>query len=64
VNRLVGAPVEGEALGLAKVGHPVYGIIEGVIGGGCGGEHPYRRGEGGARWLMDRNPGKGITIEM
>jgi len=35
-----------------------------LAGGGWGGEHPYRRGEGGVRGLMDRNPGKGIAFEM
>jgi len=29
-----------------------------------GGEHPYRRGGGGVRGLIDRKPGKGITFEM
>jgi len=31
---------------------------------GWGGEHPYRRGRGGDRGLMDRKPGKGITFEI
>jgi len=51
----VRAPVEGEALGCAKAGPPVNGILGGreVIGGGWGGEHPYRRGEGGVRGMLD-----------
>jgi len=64
-NSLVGAPVEWEGLGPAKVGPPVQrnngrGMIREVDGGE---EHPYRGG-GGDRGLMDRKPGKGITFEM
>jgi len=38
--------VEGEALGPAKTEPSVNGIVGGrvVMGGGWGGEHPYRRG--------------------
>jgi len=60
---LVGAPVEGEALGPAKVEPPAQGNVGRVVSGGRWGEHPYR-GEGGDRGLMDRKPGKGITFEM
>jgi len=51
MNILVRAPVEGEALGPAKAEPPVNVIVGGraVIGGGQGGEHPYRRGERGVR---------------
>jgi len=35
-----------------------------VIGGGWGGEHPYRRGGGGVRGMLAPKPGKGITFEM
>jgi len=40
MNILVRAPVEGEALGPAKAGSLVNGIVEGraVMGGGWGGE--------------------------
>jgi len=34
------------------------------MGGGWGGEHPYRRRGEGARGMLARKPGKGITIEM
>jgi len=34
------------------------------MGGGWGGEHPYRRGGGGVRGMLARKPGKGITFEM
>jgi len=66
MNSLVKAPVEGEALGPAKTGPPVNGIVEGraVIEGGWGGEHPHRRGGGGVRGMLAWKPGKGITIEM
>jgi len=37
---------------------------DGNGGGGWGGEHPFRRGGGEARGLMDRKLGKGITFEM
>jgi len=58
--------VEGEALGPAKSEPPVNGIVGGraVMGGGWGGEHPYRRGEGGARGMLTWKPEKGITIKM
>jgi len=66
MNSLVRAPVEGEALGPAKTEPPVNMIIGGraVIGGGWGGEHPYRRGEGGVRGMFAWKPGKVVTIEM
>jgi len=35
-----------------------------VMGGGWGGEHPYRREEGGVWGMFAWKPGKGITIEM
>jgi len=35
-----------------------------VIGGGWGGEHPDIRGGGGARRMLARKLGRGITIEM
>jgi len=48
VNSLVGAAVEGEALGTGKVGSPSVGDCWGaVVGIGWGGEHPYRRGAKG-----------------
>jgi len=42
MNSLVRAPVEGEALGPAKAGPLVNGILMGraVMGGRLGGEHP------------------------
>jgi len=41
-------------------------IVEGsgVMRRGWRGEHPYRRGRGGVRWMLAWKPGKGITIEM
>jgi len=37
-----------------------------IVGGGSGwgGKHPYGRGRRGVRGLMDRKPGKGVTLEM
>jgi len=32
--------------------------------GGWGGEHPYRRGRGGARGMLAWKLGKGITFKM
>jgi len=65
MNSLVRAPVEGEALGPAKAGPPVNVIVGGVVmGGGLGGEQPYRRGGGGVRGMLAWKPGKGITFEM
>jgi len=66
MNSLVRAPVEGEALGPAKTELPVNVIVGGrvVIGGGWGGEHPWRRGGGGVRGMLARELGKGITIKM
>jgi len=66
MNSLVRAPVEGEALGPAKAGHPVNGIVGGraVMGRGWGGEHPYRRGGGGFREMLAWKSGKGISFEM
>jgi len=54
MNSLVRAPVEGEALGSAKTGPPVNGILEWkvVMEGGWRGEHPYRRGGGGVRVML------------
>jgi len=51
MNSIVRTPVEGEALGPAKTEPPVNVIVGGraVIGGGWGGEHPYRWRGGGAR---------------
>jgi len=62
MNSQVRAPVEGEALGPAKTESPVNVIVEGraVMGGGWGGEHPYRRGGG----MLAGKPGKGIRIKM
>jgi len=57
MNSLVRAPVEGEALGPAKTEPPVNRIVGGraIMGGGWGGEHPYRRGEGlGGCWPGNR----------
>jgi len=60
MNSLVRAPVEGEALGPAKTEPPVNVIVGGraVMGVGCGGEHPYRRGAVGVReglaWSRER----------
>jgi len=66
MNSLVRAPVEGETLGPAKTEPPVNMIVGGraVMGGGWGGEHPYRRGEVGVRAMLAGKPGRGITIEM
>jgi len=66
MNILVRAPVEGESLGPAKTESPVNVIVGGraAMGGGWGGEHPSRRGGGGARGMLARKPGKGITFEM
>jgi len=49
--------VEGEALGPAKAGPPVNGIQVGraAIGGGLGGEQPYRMKEGGVREMWHGN---------
>jgi len=51
--------MEGEALGPAKVGPPsvgdCWGRGEAISGGEWGGEHPYRRGLGGARGLWIGN---------
>jgi len=51
MNSLVRSPVEGEALRPPKTELPVIVIVRGmvVMGGGWGGEHPYRRGGGGFR---------------
>jgi len=66
MNSLVRAPVEGEALGPAKTEPPVNGIVAGrvVMGGGWGGEHPYRMRGGGVRGMFAWKPGKVITIEI
>jgi len=66
MNILVRAPVEGEALGPTKTEPPVNGIFgrRMVMVGGWGGKHPYIRGGGGARGMLARKPGKGITIKM
>jgi len=66
MTSLVRAPVEGEALGPAKTEPPVNMIVGGreVMGGGWGGEHPYRRGKGEVRGVLAWKPGKVITIEM
>jgi len=34
------------------------------MGGGWGGEHPYRRGGGMVREMLAWKPGRGITIKM
>jgi len=63
MNILVRVPVEGEALGPAKT--PSERDCWGgrvVMGGGWGGEHPYRRGGGGARGMLAWKPGRRITI--
>jgi len=66
MNSLVRAPVEGEALGPAKNEPPLNVIVGGrvVMGGGWGGEHPYRKGGEGVMGMLARKPGKGITIVM
>jgi len=66
MNILVRAPVEGEALGPAKTESPVNVIVgvRAVMGGGWGGEHPYRTGEGGVRGMLAQKLGKGITFKM
>jgi len=66
MNSLVRAPVEGEALGPAKTEPPVNVIVGGreVMGGGWGGEHPYRKRGGGVRGMLAWKPGRGIIIEM
>jgi len=35
-----------------------------AMGGGWGGEHPYKRRGGGVRRMLARKLGRGITIEM
>jgi len=35
-----------------------------VMGGGWGGQHPYRRGGRGVRGMFARKLGRGITMEM
>jgi len=66
MNSPVRAPVEGEALGPAKTEPPVNVIVGGraVMGGGWGGEHPYKWGVEGVRGMLAQKPGKGITIKM
>jgi len=66
MNSLVRAPVEGEALGPAKTEHLVNVIVgeRVVMGGGWGGEHPYRRGGEKVKGMLAWKPGRGITIEM
>jgi len=64
-NNLVGAPVEGEALGPAKVGPPSSGNVRGGkssedLDGGTPVSGRGREWEG----LINRKPGKGITFEM
>jgi len=58
MNSLVRAPVEGEALGSAKIEPPVNVIVGGrvVMGGGWGGEaHIEGKGEGlGGCWPGNR----------
>jgi len=34
------------------------------MGGGCGGDYPYRRGWGRVRGMLTGKLGKGMTIEM
>jgi len=65
MNSLVRAPVEGETLGPAKTEPPVNVIFVGraVMGGGWGGEHLYRRGEGVVRGMLAWKPGKGNNIQ-
>jgi len=66
MNSLVRAPAEGEALGPAKAGPPVNWILgeRAVMGGGWEGEHPYRRGGGGVRGMLDWKPRKGVIFEI
>jgi len=56
MNRLVRAPVEGEALGPAKT-EPTDKVIVGgmVMAGRRGGEHPYRRELGRVGGCWPRN---------
>jgi len=63
---MVRAPVEGEAIGPAKTGLPVNGIVgeRAVMEGGWGGEHPHRKGDRGVREMLAWKPGKGIILEM
>jgi len=58
--------MEGEAFGPAKTEPPVNGIVgrRAVMGGGWGGEHPYRRGGGRGWGMLARKPERGLTIEM
>jgi len=44
----------------------VNGILVGraVMGGGLGGEHPYRVGRVGVKGMLAWKPGKGIIFEM
>jgi len=63
MNILVRSPVEGDSLGPVKTEPPVNVILgeRVVMGGGWGGELPYRRGGG---QVMGPETGKGITIKM
>jgi len=58
--------VEGEALGPAKAGPPVNGILGGsvVMWGGWGGEHTCRMGGGGVRGMLAWKLRKGIIFEV
>jgi len=51
---------------LPRLNPPVNLIVGGrvVMGGGWGGEHPYRRGGRGVRGMLVWKPRKGITFEM
>jgi len=37
---------------------------KGIVGGGLGGEHPYRMGRGGVMVMLAWKPGKGITFQI
>jgi len=54
MNSLVGAPVEGEALGPAKSGPPVNEIVRGksIMVGERGGEHTHRKVRGRVRGML------------
>jgi len=59
VNSLVGAPVDREALGPAKVGPPVQGNIEGNKGD-VWGEYPYGGGKGIGAYGQETGRGNNI----
>jgi len=61
-NSLVGASVEGEALGPAKVGPPVQGNMEEGNKGDIWGKYPYGGGGGEGMGAYGQETGKGNNI--